>query len=241
MLPAWVLQSSRTIMLEILSAHGLARLLGCVALLAVLGGCSANQYATPRTVPAGKVVHTAAVEVFGIPDDDKLPNLRYQLRVGLADRVDLGVTAGPMVGADLKLNAVRTKRVDLAFDPGFEVGIMVAGSGDATDTFPPYIQGKFPLLLGFNLMKEASIYLHGGLAAMTFHRHLLYCTPYPCGEREVYASGMAGIGVQIRVADFVALQPEVSIIEPFREDTRTMFQAGLGISFGALPDFKELD
>lgn len=227
-------------MLKTFFAYGLSRLMGFLALLAVLGGCSANQYATPRTVPAGKVVHTIAAEGVGYLVDDTIPNLRYQLRVGLAERVDLGLTAGPMLGADLKLNFVRTKRVDLAVAPGAEFGpAMMLVSSEYTSN-GPYLHGKLPLLLGFNLMKEMSIYMHGGLGVTTLERHESYCESM-CTEREVYVLGMGGIGVQVRLSDLVALQPEVSTLVPFEEGSRNAFQFGLGVSLGALPDYKDLD
>jgi hypothetical protein len=169
--------------------------------------------------------------------------MRHQVRVGLAERVDLGVTAGPMFGADLKLNFLRTKRVDMAVDPGFEVGPALMLIGGEYTRNGPYIQGKLPLLLGFNLMKELSIYMHGGVAAATYEVHQWNCTSN-CYERKALVMGVAGLGVQIRLADFVSLQPEASIIStivPFREEAPNLFQFGLGVSFGAQPDYKDLD
>lgn len=229
-------------MLETLPAHGLARVIGFVALSEALGGCSANQYATTRTVPAGEVVHTIAAEIVGTPGDEFIPSIRYQVRIGLAERVDLGVTAGPMFGADVKVNFVRTKRLDLALAPGFELGPAPMLMSDESTENTPYIQGKLPLLLGVNVMKEVSIYMHGGLASMTYEERGRWCDSSTCNEPITYATRMAGIGVQIRLSDFVSLQPEASIIAPFRrEDMPNQFQFGFGVSLGAQPDYKDLD
>jgi len=230
-------------MLETPPAHGSARVMGFVALSAALGGCSANQYATPRTVPAGEVLHTIAAETVGDPGDEFLPNIRYRARIGLAERVDLGVTAGPMFGADVKVNFVRTKRVDLALAPGFELqpALMLVSREYSENT--PYIQGKLPLLLGVNVMREVSIYMHGGLASTAYVEYGTWCSPSTCIDQVTYASMMGGIGVQIRLSDFVSLQPETSIIASFKEKRvqPNLFQFGFGVSLGAQPDYKDLD
>src|SRR5215207_1572927 len=85
---------------------------------ALCTGCpNPNTYGTPRTTPVGKVQHTVAaegmsynIEQGGRTDSGTFPNLpSYQLRVGVADTVDIGarITNLTSVGADVKWNFLK--------------------------------------------------------------------------------------------------------------------------------------
>src|SRR5688572_21795548 len=80
---------------------------------ALVGCTSPNTYATARTLAPGDVTHTVAVEgiaYHGSPGTGALPLLpTYVLRVGVIERVDVGVRVGNMteLGADVKVNFLR--------------------------------------------------------------------------------------------------------------------------------------
>lgn len=83
-----------------------------------LGGCpDPETLGTPRTIPRGQIAQTVALTAIGSRDNgafggtsalsSSLPT--YMIRVGLADRVDVGLRLSRLtsLGADAKINFLR--------------------------------------------------------------------------------------------------------------------------------------
>lgn len=225
---------------------------------ALLTGCpNPNTYGTPRTVESGKVSHSIALEWVGWrfevrrvdqegepTDDEPLITQKgsfivpptYMLRVGVVDRVDIGVRAAQAtsLGADVKYNFHQSKVVDLALDPG--VQWMYVG-------FSVY-HLHVPLLVGFNLSEHVSFVLTPGL--------MYGISTHSSGDESVdreldrllTADGWytrLGLGVNFRVSRSFAVHPELTFLRSPRDDDRPVVAAmsylfGVGFNFGRLPD-----
>lgn len=231
----------------------------------VLTGCPNPQtYGTPRTTPKGKVTHTVAPEVLmvtgnatttevdpttGATTTDEEPVSvtvpippSYKLRVGVADRVDIGVSVPNMssLGADVKVNPVRGD-FDLAVDPGVQwFGV---NAGDASfNVFYLHL----PLMLGINFSPDTTLVLTPGVlysAVMTSADDVAVD-----GEDAVYrSSGLAarfGVGFQYRVSPKFALHPEVTGIRgltgDYGETEGTIVLFGLGFNIANMPDYSDV-
>jgi len=218
--------------------------LGFVTTIAPLG-CNANHYATPRTVPKGKTSHTIVLDGYGAFEDDgrlfpATGGLRYLLRAGLAERVDFGLTAsGTVIGMDVKVNFLRTKWVDMAVSPGFEVGVLPGYHSWDTEFF---YRGAVPISLGFNVSKATSIYLHGGLGGFAHVQERdEWCWEPECDDTLSGLTVQGGLGAQFRVSNFVALQPELSVMGSTSYLPGIFMQLGFGVSLGAQPSYPEFD
>lgn len=187
--------------------------------LLVPAGCHSNLYSTPRTVPKGQSQHVVAVDVDVIPEQDvPLPTMVYLARIGLADRVDLGIQASSNLKVDLKVNPVRTRYFDLAFDPSLSF-TYILGYGIAA----PVFSGAMPVVMGFNMHESLTLMFQGGAGYA-----------YPKVGGGVY--GFGGGGLQIRVNDLVMVQPEVTV--QFFQDGKVWPCFGLGFGFGPQPSYK---
>jgi hypothetical protein len=220
----------------------------------LLGCPNPNTYGTPRTTPAGKLQHTLAAEVlhetatFSTRDPggmvsretatETVPLLpTYQLRVGLAERVDIGVRLSNVggLGADVKWNFVRSELVDLAVDPKLHAHTVLvwnrARPGGAV-----YVH--LPLMLGLNLARTVTVVAVGGPAAGL-------ATGQRTGGPRVLddaARGVAlhaGLGAQLRASRGFALHPEVGAMRFFSSTEDLVVVVGLGFTFGAIPSYVE--
>jgi len=211
--------------------------------LASLTGCTVNQYATPRTLKPGQVSHTVAVEgfVIGLSGEPGDLHPRYQIRVGLANRVDLGVMLGPFFGADVKLNFVRTKRVDMAWSPGIHYG-MFPSSSYGWDAPTHIVRFSGPLSIGFNVTKATTIFVHGNVSPIYRARNYdEHCFPSECELSTWAVTPEVGLGVQLRLTPSIALTPEVSFIGPAEHLMGAGLHGGIGVSFGAQPNYNDVD
>lgn len=187
-----------------------------VSVLAMVG-CHSNLYSTPRTVPRGQSQHMVALDVDVIPDQDvPLPAMVYLARIGLADRVDLGLQASSTFKVDVKVNPVRTRYFDLAIDPAVSFGYILSYYGG------PIFSGSLPVMMGFNLHESVTLMMQGGAGYAL------------AGFGRVY--GFGGAGLQIRVSDLVMVQPEATI-QVF-QDGSVWPCIGLGFGFGPQPSYK---
>lgn len=237
------------------------RWLVVVGMAAVLLGCPNPQtYGTPRTTPSGKIQHTVALEGIhasattttpgtpatstspGTPATEEkssitLPMLpTYQLRVGLADRVDLGVRITNMsaLGADVKWNFVKSESVDLALNPGAQMNYF-----SVRDASIFVLYGHLPLLLGLNFGESATLVFSGGLVTA-------YASGSATGDdgaRSVGSGGnvggRGGVGMQFRVTKKFALHPEATAMKFFNDTSNLMVVFGLGFNFGNLPSYEK--
>jgi hypothetical protein len=207
-----------------------------LALTAIAGCPSPNLYGTARTIPVGQIQHTAAVETIGVvPRTGNgifVPTApTYQLRLGVADRVDLGFRLGNLstVGFDAKINLVRGA-FDLAIDPGLQ-GMYLA-IGDAGGSL---VYFNLPVVLGFNLSQNFSLIATPGIAYVLGIGYSATSSDY---NSDGFA-GRLGLGANIRVSHSFAIQPEVTALY-FPASEGVIFSGGLGFSFGAQPDFSDL-
>lgn len=224
-------------------------LLAVTASMGSAGCASPNIYGTARTVPKGTVSHTIAAEGIGAVVQEKdeatgetagasgfLPAFpAYQARFGLNDEMDLGARFASLgtLGLDFKYNFLRSPALDLAIDPGLQ-GFLVKGGDSAFGLGYLYL----PLLVDVNLSKHASlVFTPGVMVASAFGAVDL--------DSKFSATGVmlrAGAGVNLRISERFALQPEVTVIKPFSEGesfTSILYCAGVGFNFGALPAFGE--
>lgn len=214
-----------------------------------LASCaSPNIYGTARTVPKGTISHTIAAEGIGavVQREDAttgetsgasgfLPAFpAYQARFGINDEMDLGARFASLgtLGIDFKYNFLRSPALDLALDPGIQ-SFFVKGGDSAFGLAYFYL----PLLVDINLSKHVSlVFTPGAMVASAFGAVDM--------DSKFAATGVmlrAGAGVNFRISERFALQPEVTVIKPSEGESLTsiLYSAGIGFNFGALPTFGE--
>jgi hypothetical protein len=231
---------------------------GLVVCSAALLGCpNPNTYGVPRTVPAGKVSHTVSLEAFNYSVDQPrpapgggvtttreggtLPMLpSYSLRIGAADRIDVGIQLKNLstLGADLKWNFLKTSSFDMAIDPGFQfLYYSIGGGGSSTSVLLFY--GHLPLLLGVNLGETATLVFSpgavfvGGSTSQTTNN----IDSRDAAFQATGVWGRFGVGVNIRASEKFAIHPEVTGMRAFDDLATLMIVFGVGFSFGRLPSY----
>lgn len=188
-----------------------------------LSGCHSNLYATPRTVPAGKFTHTIAVAV---PAYRAVPAPIYMVRVGVSDRIDIGLRGPGDLQLDIKANIVRSKYFDFAVNP---IGGYYTHPFLTVNTI---WAGGIPSIVGLNLSKQVTFMLQAGPMVATYDRvdgnHTRTHTTmiYP----------QMGGGFQFRVRDSITIQPEVSL-SFLQADTPPWLCVGIGFGFGPQPQY----
>ncbi len=225
-----------------------------------LSGCpNPNVYGTPRTTPVGKVSHTVAAEAFGIAFDSETidPNTgevtkervtatvpmppTYQIRVGVADRVDVAGRISNMssIGGDVKWNFYRTPAFDAAIAPGFQWFSVSTSAGDSSaSTNVVYVNG--PLLLGLNVSEEVSFVLTPGVT-YSISDTVVDADDASSGATAHGIWGRAGFGINFRLTEGFAMQPEVTLMKNLSDDEvgSLLYVMGLGFNFGRLPSFAD--
>lgn len=243
-----------------LSAVGIR--LGAIGVAAALcTGCPNPQtYGTPRTTPVGKVQHTMAAEGFGFnikypdvkaadgttitrpSDSGTLPNLpTYQLRVGVADTVDVGVRVANMtsLGADVKWNFIKGDTFDMAAVPGFQVFHIGSSGGGATAGYTQFY-AHLPLVFGINVSDAVTIVPTAGV---TYGVNSATVVSDDGSSAASSVDGLmlrGGLGFNFRVSPKFAIQPEITMLKFLNkaEDASvTLFLFGVGFNFGALPEY----
>ncbi len=224
-----------------------------VGAAAICTGCpNPNTYGTPRTTPVGRVQHTLAAEGFGATFEQKVsdgmggtrtrsgggtvPNLpSYQLRIGVADTVDIGVKVLNMssLGADVKWNFIKGDTFDMAAVPGFQVFHASSDSVGYTQFY-----GNLPLLFGINVSDSVTIVPSAGVT-------------YSLGSgaaddnddtSAAFSDGglwvRGGLGFNFRISPKFAMHPEITFLKNMPGDNEVdalLYIFGLGFNFGALP------
>ena len=191
-----------------------------------------NTFSTARTVPVGEVSHSLSIETigeYGVDNTVAPTPPSYQARVGVAERADIGLHFSHFssIGVDFKYNPVRSEVFDFAVDPMAQ-GVYVPSE----QMFVGYLQ--LPLLFDLNLSETTSIVLSPGIS--------YYATKgVPSGTEFTYPTSLplfrAGIGFDFRTSKRFALHPDFTFLFPFEDRYAVMFLAGIGLNFGALPDF----
>lgn len=211
--------------------------LACAALL----GCpNPNSYGTPRTLDPGKVQHTVSVEVFHMRAKDNsfspytLPTLpSYQLRLGAAERVDVGFRVPNMssVGADVKWNFLRGD-IDMAVMPGVQ-GVILGKGGVV------YAHGGVPI--GFNFSPATTLVVTPGLSY-----GFGFGTPTSGRDTAIGATGAAlrgSLGLAVRTGrpgkPGFTFFPEVTVLRQLHDSEVLTIIPGIGFQFGAQPDYDD--
>jgi hypothetical protein len=216
-------------------------------------GCpNPNTYGTPRTTPVGRVQHTLAAEGIGLnfeqpvarsdgstgtrSDGATLPNFpSYQLRVGVADEVDIGVKVLNMsaIGADVKWNFIKGDTFDMAAVPGFQVMHYSVSDVGFTQFY-----GNLPLLFGINVSDAVTIVPSAGV---TYSLSSGSASDND-GNSAAFSEGglwlRGGIGFNFRISPKFAMHPEITFLKNLPGDNEVdalLYIFGLGFNFGALP------
>jgi hypothetical protein len=248
-----------------LSAVGIR--VGAIGVAAALcTGCPNPQiYGTPRTTPVGKIQHTVAAEGFNfgikypaikaadgsttVPertDSATLPNLpTYQLRVGVADTVDIGVRLANMtsLGADVKWNFIKGDTFDMAAVPGFQVfhiGSSSSSSGSGATAGYTQFYANLPLVFGINVSEAVTIVPTAGV---TYGLNSASVVSNDGSSAASSVDGLmlrGGLGFNFRISPRFAMQPEITMLKFLNksEDAGvTLILFGLGFNFGNLPEY----
>jgi hypothetical protein len=216
-----------------------------IASLGLLGCPNANSYGTPRTIAPGTTQHTVALEAVhlagNVSDTERekitLPTLpSYQIRLGVAERVDVGIRVPNMstLGADMKWNFVRGD-VDVAIQPGVQ-GLIVGKAGLI------YLHGGLPI--GFNFSSTTTFVVTPG-ASYAFG----YGPNPSSGQNGVVALGglfaRLSLGFAFRMGGKpgkppkLTLFPEVTVLRSFDAGEVLSVVPGLGFQFGAAPEYDD--
>lgn len=151
----------------------------------LLSGCGGNLYTTARVVPKGEVQHTFGMGMFVVNRDYTFPTAVYQARMGLHEKLDIGLQAGSTFRADAKGNIFTTDHVAASLDFSLEF-----------NAYPDrYIIPELPLLLSFDFTRNISWVIYGGpgLVANTEQSSFIV---------------KAGSGIQWRATDDLTVQLE---------------------------------
>lgn len=190
--------------------------LTALPLVAAAWGCGASPigYATPRTVEAGKVTHTVAVDApTGI--DETIPIPLYIVRIGVHERVDFGLRI--LNGIDVKANAVRSKWFDASFNPR----VQLTFGGHTNTTFV-----SLPVLLGLNLGSAVTLVASGG-PVFTYRNDR---------DNRTFLEG--NLSIDFRPTPSFAMHPAIAFTRGLESDAVTNTIIGFGFTFGALPKFQ---
>jgi hypothetical protein len=239
-------------MLEPVHASGDDRTIRLAALLAMvlLAGCvSPNTYSTPRTVQAGKMILTAATEFSDVTtnspkkDSDDIEYMPWLptviFRLGVADATDVGLASKNFssFGVDVKHTLVRG-RFDLAIDPALQ---LFGYPTDRNNEDLYFVAGHLPLLFGLNISRSFSLVGAVGAtltASDTYGVEDTTLLTDAASDEVVMARGT--LGFDWRITQSVAIHPEATVLHGFQYST-TGVVAGIGISFGALPSYADID
>jgi hypothetical protein len=224
-----------------------------LGLLACWGCANPNLYTVPRTVPKNKVQVVVAPEVTGFggslpgaSDFDRLvPALpTVGVRYGLSDNVDIGGRLSNLLttSGDIKWNPIRSSAFDLAIAPGAQF-YQVQGVGDSdvdtpTDTSRTVFIANLPLLLGLNLSQSVVVVPTVGIS-------YAIADEAPASASDIEQSQVirgaflrAGLGINLRLIENVALHPEFTLMRGVTQmDGYMLYMGGIGFVIGHLPEY----
>lgn len=227
------------------------------ALAALCTGCpNPNTYGTPRTTPVGKVQHTIAAEGIGLAWEvprtttdsagnlsttkesfnATLPNFpSYQLRVGVADQVDVGVKLLNMssLGADVKWNFIKGDVFDMAAVPGFQVFHFSTNNVGFTQFY-----GNLPLLFGINVGENVTLVPSAGVTYLLSSGEANDGSDNSAAFSEGGLWLRGGFGINFRISPKFAMHPEITFLKNVPADdeiSALLYVFGLGFNFGSLP------
>lgn len=231
------------------------RLSALVGVLAGWGwGCAnPNLYAVPRTVPKNTIQVVVAPEVTGFggslpgaSDFDRLvPALpTLGVRYGLSKNVDLGGRMSNLLttSGDIKWNPIRSSAFDLAIAPGAQI-YQVRDVGDSdvedpTEASRTVFITNLPLLLGLNLSRSVVVVPTLGVS-------YAFAKEAPASASDIEQSQVirgaflrAGLGINLRLIEHVALHPEFTVMRGVTQmEGYMLYMGGIGFVIGHLPEY----
>jgi hypothetical protein len=222
-------------------------------------GCPNPQiYGTPRTTPVGKVQHTVAVEGLGYSikyptrtastgesitppsSSGTLPNLpTYALRVGVADRVDIGARVSNLtsIGADVKWNFIKGDVFDMAAVPGFQVFHISATGGNGETAGYTQFYVNLPLVFGINISDAVTVVPTAGVTWGLNSASVVADDDTKAASSVDGIMLRGGLGFNFRISPKFAMQPEITVLKFNKSEDASvlLYTFGLGFNFGALP------
>jgi hypothetical protein len=226
------------------------------------GYINPNTYTTPRTLNRGDLQVQVAPEAqwgsftktesqtIGVTTSTQtffqplVPTVAA--RYGLSEGFEVGGRLPNLTGlaVDGKIRLLKST-VDLAVDPGVQFAyISTSGASGASNETITQTAGVFvfdlPVLLGINPSATWSIVLSPRVS------YALATSQIKQGDLALQASGDSGLmaggglGVDLRFIPKVAIHPQVSLLKGFGDVEPLLLMMGIGVSFGAQPDYSDL-
>jgi hypothetical protein len=220
--------------------------------LVLLGCPNPNTYTTPRTIGSGHFQGSAAVEGWGyIPTTSAnyTPQERsgiypapptFSLRLGLGNSWEIGARLGNLtsLGGDIKWNFLKSRKIDLAIDPAFQIYELSADDGSGKNQTFTYLH--VPLLVGVNLSRTVSLVFTPGATWGFTSAGMIRFTDGPNQGTTTGAIARFGVGADFRIMPGFALHPELTLLRGLGGDERIIYIAGLGFNFGAMPNYDDV-
>jgi hypothetical protein len=219
-----------------------------------LGCPNPNTYTTPRTVGSGRITHSIAAEAWGfsVPGTNgnggtttltgMLPTFpTYTLRIGIGEFAEIGarLANASSLGADFKLNFVRTPFLDVAIDPAGQIFQMSETvNGESTSVSVGYLHA--PLLVGLNLSRNLSLVLAPGFTYGFASAGITSTSGQDQASGTTGAIGRLGFGLDVRMSPGFALHPEITFLRTFESNATTLYILGIGFNFGAMPNYDDV-
>jgi hypothetical protein len=224
-----------------------------LGLLACWGCANPNLYTVPRTVPKNELQVVVAPEVTGFggskpgaSDFDRLvPALpTVGVRYGLSDNVDIGGRLSNILttSGDIKWNPIRSPAFDLAIAPGAQIyQVQDVGDSDvdaATEASRTVFIANLPLLLGLSLSRSVVVVPTVGVS-------YALAKEAPASASDIEQSQVirgaflrAGLGIDLRLIENVALHPEFTVMRGVTQmDGYMLYMGGIGFVIGHLPEY----
>jgi hypothetical protein len=240
---------------NVLGGRCASRSLALAPWLALAACANPNLYAVPRTVEQNHLEFVVAPEVTGFggsrPGESAgtferlVPALpTVGVRYGLSDRVDIGGRLSNLLttSGDIKWNPIRSPSFDLAIAPGVQFysvfGIGNSDVEDRTDDSRPVFIVHVPVLAGINLSRSFILVPTIGLS------YAIAKAP-PASASDIEQSQViqgaflrAGLGIDLRLIEHLAVHPEFTVMRGFTEmDGYMLYMGGVGFVFGRLPAY----
>jgi hypothetical protein len=219
-----------------------------------LGCPNPNTYTTPRTIGSGRVSHSVAAEAWGfsVPGTSSnggattvtgtLPTFpTYTLRIGVGDFAEIGarLANASSLGADIKVNFLRSAFLDLAIDPSGQVFQFSESSGGTTSSVSVFYL-HVPLLVGLNLSRSLTLVLAPGFTYGFASTAVSSSGGQDQASGTTGALGRLGFGLDIRMSPGFALHPEITFLRTLESEATTLYILGIGFNFGAMPNYDDV-
>jgi hypothetical protein len=167
------------------------------------------------------------------------------MRVGVVERLDFGfrVASFSSIGADIKWNIIQSDSFDLAIDPSIQYAHLEGGE-PGSDILPEWsidvLRANGVLLFGINA-GSVTFMPTLGIAYTETAGTFGTLTDFQAGQTSSGAAARVGLGLNIRVSQKFAIQPEFTVLRPIERggDEGVIYVVGVGFSFGKLPIYEQ--